>query len=725
MKNTALNFFVTIPALMILSTGLLHAQVATDLDTTENLDDALRVRIGLIARGDADSVVLRWVPTKPAVWLSGSRVGYWIERATVRPDGSQSDFESLRSSPVVPWSDDQWQAYAAALTIIETSSPDYAAIAFSLLDAAQEGAPAQNEYSANEVVSIAERKNEFEMRFGFAMYSVDRSVAAAEGLGLRFVDRTVEPNTTYLYRVFLAGQAGIYRPDTGFVSVVARDPRHIDPLQLRTEGGDGQIQLQWEADDRFGSYFIERSNDGGKSFRRMNSVPVTTLRHSDVSEDDVELYLDSSATNYAIYHYRVFGTTAFADEVLVAEGQGMARDVTPPATPFLPNPEHVADREVRVRWIPGLPETPDLAGFRVSRAATEAGPFLALTARPLPASTREFVDTEFPTDSSSYYVIEAIDTAGNSARSNSAYVVLIDNTPPAPPVWINGTMDTNGVVTLRLQANRERDLLGYRIFTANAADHEFSVLIESFDDSSLTPPHDSIYYDTVTVRSLTRAVYYRAVALDRNFNPSQFSEILVVQRPDVIPPVTPVVVDVRVTDTSVGLRYVPSSSLDVAYHTLLRRTGDTTRWDSVAAGGRIDSLFADRVVERNVVYQYALIATDSSGLNSDTSIAVLARPYKSGVRPVVVNLQSSYDRQSNSVRLVWDYNNLNENYWFVVYRKEAGEAALRPYAHISSTDREAVDVRPAGSTTLYSVRVVTGTGARSQLSQTTEVNAGQ
>ncbi|MEP7220745.1 MAG: hypothetical protein ABI876_17595, partial [Bacteroidota bacterium] len=454
--------------------------------------------------------------------------------------------------------------------------------------------------------------------------------------------------------------------------------------------------------------------DNGASFRRMNAVPLITLRPSQPGEDDEEIFLDSTAINYRPYLYRVRGTTPFADLESLGDVRGMARDATPPAKPFLPNPEHRSARRVNVRWEPGAPATPDLAGFRVWRGGTDSGPFDRLTRALLPPSTREIIDSTFQPDGTNYYLVEAVDTAGNISRSNSAYVALIDSAPPGAPRWIDGRMDSNGVVTLRLHANSERDLMGYRLLRANAPDHEFSVVRESFGDTATAT--DTVYHDTVEIRTLTRWAYYRAVALDRNFNESEFSQVLAVPRPDLIPPVAPVITDVFVTDSSVRILYAASSSEDLAYHTIYRRADETKEWDSIARTSRRDTLFLDREVKMNTSYLYALRAIDSSGLRSELSSSVAARPYDPGVRPGVTRLTAAADSVRKQVMLRWEYGGLAEEHWFVVYR--GGEdGRLRQYARITSRERTFTDVQPAASETTYAVRVVTPYGAQSALGE--------
>ncbi len=711
-----------------------NAQPRTEAPTNAEMDRSMRVKMALIARGGPDSIVLRWAPAKPAVWLIGSKVGYRLERANMGTDGRAGAFRALVDTAIKPWGIERWHAYAQANPIVEGSDiPNYPAIAFNLLDQFGTDGPVRDNYSTDELTSIAERKAELEMRFGFAMIAVDRSVAAAEGLGLRFADRTVVRGERYVYRVYLAGSAGEYTIDTGVVSVTAKsDVGRVDGVERSTDGVvltnslEKQILIRWRANSYFGSYFVDRSDDNGSTFKRMNRIPFVTLRHDSTTPGDEELFLDSNTINYKEYRYRVYGTTAFGDEELVNEAPGMSRDLTPPTKPFLPNPNHVSAREVRVAWVMSDPTTPDLAGFRVARGSSDSGVFTYITKR-LSPSTREVVDTSFDDGGTNYYVVEAVDTARNSIRSNTAYVTLIDSVPPGIPVWIDGKMDSLGVVTLRLKARTEQDLMGYRILRANAADHEFSVLLESFNDNNTYNANDSVYRDTVEIQTLTRNVYYRVTALDKNHNESPMSVILVVPRPDVIAPVAPVIRDVRMTDTTVILGYVSSTSEDIAWHIVYRRVSEGAAWDSIARVGPRDTLYTDNNVSKSVDYWYAMRAVDSSGLRSDLSPSVVGRAYETDTRPEVQNLTARYNPTRRVVELAWQYPTLAEEFWFVVYGTGAG-GQLQKFARVSSTDRTFTDDAPLqreDGTAQYAVRVVARSGSESKLEPRVQVAIGR
>ncbi len=704
--------------LLVLCTALASAS-AQEIPQNE-LNAALRAKIGLIARSTEQGVVLRWATDKPAVWRIAARSGFAIDRAEAAAGGripAASAFRPLVTEPIRPWTQEQWQAHLQRVPGAAGDQAGYAALAASLLEGDDEGSSVDPE----DLGALREQKAQYEMRYSMALYAADRDAAAADGLGLRYVDTDARRGGTYVYRVRLAAASSVYRPDTGFV-VVTHTPQPARPRSLvRATEHDGWILLAWPA-QIYGAARIERSSDGGRTFTPITQAPLVTLRADD-SPDSLETFADTLVTNYVRYTYRVYGATPFADEEIAGEVTAMGRDLTPPAQPFVPNPKQRAAREVLVTWTMDEPLDADLAGFTVWRDTKEDGPYTQVSPRMLGRTAREFVDDTFDEGGTNYYIVAAHDTAGNVSRSFPAYVSLIDSTSPAPPVWISGVMDTNGVVRLTLAASRERDAMGYRILRANAPEHEFSSVIEWFGDDGVSAARDTVIYDTVAVRSLTRSVYYRATALDFHFNESEVSEMLTVRRPDIVPPAAPVITDVDVTDSSVTIVFAPGGSDDVETHLLYKRMPGSDAWGTPTRVGVFATSVTDTDVRRNVTFEYAMMAVDSAGNRSDMSTSVLARAYDTGVLPDVRDVTARYDADKKVNELRWSWDRPADGLRFIVYRS-INQSGLRSYAVVDDprtvtfTDR---GLRGAGSYQ-YAVKVVSRSGASSRLSPTTSVD---
>jgi hypothetical protein len=711
--------------IVLLGVTSVRAQIVGFAKDSTDLRDAQRARIGLTARTYQDSIVLRWAPSKPVLFQFGIRSGYVIERAPVGADNKAENFVAIATSTILPWSQDRWEQYFAHRPEMQdTGMIDYDGIAYSMLyDSVSPTLKVEN--GAGDVADIQQKKSAFDMKFGIAMIAADRSSAAAEGLGLRFVDRGVKANTAYAYRVRLLGDTKTYTVEAG--TLIVSNVRFVAAIyhtDLRTLEGEKSILLTWPINPKLGSYFVDRSDDNGKSYHRLNKIPTVTLRPAAMIVSDSEAHFDTGLVNYKVYFYRIYGTTSFADEALVGEIKAMPRDRTPPEAPFLPNPKPFGKHSIKLVWEMHDPVAKDLAGFNILRDTSENGEFVRLNKKPLLPNEREYLDDAFETELPNYYAVEAVDTAGNVSRSFPAFTPMPDSIPPAMPKWISGKMDTNGIVTLTVKANNERDFMGYRLLRSNSMEHEFAAVHETFapqtGDFEMRIGRDTILNDTVQVRSLTPYVYYRAVALDQSFNESNPSEIIAVARPDKVPPVPPVITGVNVTDSSVTLEFVPSSSLDVKTHTLFRRiaTDKPGAWDSILQVSGKARVALDRSVTKSILYEFTLRATDSAGNLSAYSGSISAKAYETGVCPAITKLVGSYDSVKKQIMLNWEYADRGAGLRYIIYRSIRGKG-LQQYALVKEgkthtfSDRE---LWGAGNYE-YAVKVELSTGAESKLSE--------
>lgn len=724
-KMKLLGIFVLLFSFQILvlgqnGTGILQK----DSVTQSELNESLKTKIGLIARTYSDSVIVRWAVSKPAIWDIAKVSGFILERAPVLSSGSYGEFRPVKPGSFKPWTEEEWDAYFLRRgERKDTSEVDYDALAYVFGTGGNVTEDAPGTSTGNEIQDLKDKAGNYNWQVLFAMLSANSSRGAAEGLGLRYVDKDVKAGDRYVYKIRLAGTSPVYIVEDGILEVkVESFNPDIARQTLVASENEGSIGINWKANKELSFYKVHRSGDNGKTFESLTKVPLLTMRNIPNETDPMEGYLDSSVVNYKPYIYRVYGTTSFADEVLIGEIKAMGRDRTPPPQPFVPQPENISDNEVKVKWSIGDNPPKDLKGFYVGRDTSTSGEFKRIT-QLLPPTSREYIDKDFIKGGDNFYLVEAIDTAGNLSRSYPVYAALNDTTPPVKPVWIKGTMDSNGVVTLIIKPNTEKDLMGYRILTSNSPEHEFSSLIESFGDDSSDYTKIAEFKDTVSLETTTPYVYYRATALDSRFNESLFSEIIAVKRPDIIPPVTPVIIDVEVTDKSVTLSFAHSTSEDVKYHAAYRRVEGEVRWDSISAMGSADSIFTDKSVKPNIMYEYSLLAVDSAGLRSPLSFVVSARPYYTGILPAIRNLKVLYDGNKNENTLSWDYEDA-EGVYFVIYRS-SGDVLPGRYATVKEqksrnfTDR---NLTSGKDNYIYTVKVFDKIGGESKMSEAVKIN---
>jgi hypothetical protein len=564
------------------------------------------------------------------------------------------------------------------------------------------------------------------------------------------VDRKVHIGDQFIYRAFIDRPDSNYGFDTAYL--VVRVEPHImpsAPLRFVANSDDGRIRLHWEhpATGGYSGYFIDRSEDSGNTYQRLNETPYAVFLAPTDDGSSVQShgrpvpeYDDTTVVNYKHYRYRLQGISPFAEPSEPAITDGMAWDRTPPEAPVLASPQQTGPHAVLLSW--QQRSTPsDLAGFFIARSSNPMGGFHYLQTTALPPATRSFMD-QAADDSEHYYYVAAVDTVGNQAQSIVVASEVIDSTPPTPPTGLVGTMDTDGIVRLRWHPSPEHNLSGYRVLWANDPLHEFTRRTNKC-------VIDTLFQDSLEVKSLTPCAYYRVRAVNTREQESGMSEVCAIRRPDVIPPVASNFTQVSVSDSGVELFWAHSRSNDVSKQILYRRVfvpdssqaGRSRRrmgdagWIEIARLARLSEHFVDRTVTARVVYQYQLVVEDSSGNRSRPSALAMGRSYASGMLLPPSGFSLEYDTTRRYVRVHWrsaskepgtdDPSSVMS--WYEIYR---GMNGASPLLYRAVRDSETLtddgssmfeDQIPTRGSYTYAIRVESSAGAQSPLSPTLSV----
>lgn len=682
--------------------------------------------IMVLSRRYADSVVLRWAVSTAGGWHIAKSRGFRIYRMeltdSMKIDTTKGNKLITGDSAIMPWSINEWKRKGG-----ETNN--FKALAAQALYG-KDFSTSQD----NGTESILNRMSEFETRWSFAMLAADIDAEVADGLALRFVDKNVLPNKRYVYSVVAGYVDSAYYFEPGYTMTNSQpDAQFAKPASINYDRKSEIASLVWSArsvdGNIYSGFVLERANPNGNLFERVNKEPIIYVNSNDSTAKTPEamqgmVRFQDTIEKYKEYKYRVRGITPFGDlsepsDVITVQ----TSDHTPPQAPILISAVESSPHEITVNW--RMQETPnDLKGFYVARGYKANGPFTRLNKEPLYKEALSFVDKNPKIDTTNYYVVIAEDTSGNISESFAGYGFMVDSLPPAKPLGLKGVIDTNGVVTLTWNKNKERDVMGYRVYRTNSTEKGY----EFIQVTKAELPKENKFIDTINVRTLTREVFYKVVAVDRNFNNSDFSDELLLKRPDLLPPVAPVFSNLFVTDTAVYLEWNPSTSWDVKSHQLFRRVLPDTVWKPI--GGilsRDSKSYTDRDVKKKITYEYSLQATDSTGLKSDFSVPMNARPYDNGVRQGVTNLQIKTDTLKKIATLTWSYpqNKSGEKMRFIIYRS-IGSSPLTQYTAVTGEKREWIDNEATkGGKYEYAVKVVfSQSGGESSVSQSVTANMG-
>lgn len=653
--------------------------------------------IAVLARAFNDSVVVRWVPKTPSAFRAGIRDGYLLTRRSIDDNGtSVIDFQIL----VKPWT--------IALWLKNVSASDTLASACAQLVNGK-----NTPLSSDEVLTldkIMQQQNQNDMRMAMAMILADVKPVYAQGMALGYVDKTVTPGRKYSYSLLPMADPRKFRAEVATTFLVNRkepSPEQMPPVAATP--GDRAIQLSWDrqiGEAYFSGYFFERSDDGGKRYRRLNRIPW--FQPGEGPGTEAIVYGDSVKANYKTYHYRVSGITPFGELVASAPVPGMATDQTPPPPVNEMKAVYDGSKAVRITW--AYDKNPaDFAGFIVGRSLTLDGPFTPVHKNVLGRQSRELTDPVPEPAVSCYYKIVTVDTAGNVSPGLPVSCLIQTAQRPSRPKNLQGYIDSTGFVRIVWDANPEPDIYGYKVLYANSPDHVF---IDKTPDYLAIPG----FNDSTTLRTTTRELYFKVLAYNRGFQVSEPSDILTLKRPDLLPPSPPVISDYLVSDSAVTFRWNLSSAGDVKEQLLLRRGRYTERWQTIARLGRDIDRYTDKTIKGESDYGYALVAIDSSGLQSDQSFPLSIRTPRLAVRPVS-GLKATVNAD-NSVSLSWGYD--VPNCRFTVFRSD-GEEKFRSVDAVYDK-REYKDTRPGKGRRRYAVRTMLQDGRTSSFSAVVHVD---
>ena len=657
-------------------------------------------KLKVAARYTTNGVELRVIPDRKKTLDLGLHSGFIVERA----NGTSSNFVEIARTK--PFSEEEW-----ALTLQRVTTEEekiQIEISQDFYISSQEKSGGKMDFSAG-IADLKQQKADEDFQFMVSILTAIKNAEAAKGLGLSYVDNSVQTGKSYSYRIKIIANSEVYEIKSVPVTIqtTINSNQYENKVYIKT--GDTQLGFVWEDHPNLSGVDIERQIKG--VFKKLNNAPIYTVRGKNYKGPKRNGYSEDSLINYQNYTYRFYAQTIFGERIKFAEVTGMPRDLTPPQKPFLKQPKHAKPDEVHIEWEMNATIEKDFKGFAISRSEKSDGYFSLINDKLLPSTARKFIDRSFIKGKSNYYLIQALDTANNVSSSFPISVTLIDSIPPVKPIFIDGKIDSTGVVTVNIQKNKENDLMGYRLYRSNSPEHEFSVIKEGFLSlDSLQNKVQTVFLDTVTLKSLTPYIYYRTEALDFNHNTSEFSEILKVKRPDIIPPTTPVFKKVRVGEDFVELGFSLSKSRDVEQQTLYRKLNLKDVWEQIVTLQNDQTKYVDKKVKKGTKYYYTIQAIDDSNNKSEFAIPVMGKPYDTGVRPPVENLRIQKDK--NNIILSWDYKFYTKDTFFVIY-KQNNNGDLVQYKNTTKFSfNDKTDREPKG----YAVRVITKDGGKSKIS---------
>ncbi len=656
--------------------------------------------VRMVCSPKPDSILLRWAPTNSETWRLANQYGYIVKRYTVlvkKKVPKEIVQVQLTPEPLKPAPLNVWEPYADS---------KYMAIAAECIyGSAYEGVPT----GGNPHLAYKKYREE-KHRFSFALYAADQSVHAAKLSGLYFVDKSPKQNEKYLYRVYVNAPDTII-VDTAYVFTGVSEYQPLPkPLELRAEWGDKEADLSWNIlylKHIYNSYFIEKSTDGGKSYQRTSENATVQVTDPGMSPD--RMYkTDTLDNNTETIYYRVRGISTFGETGPASDsvfGTGILPIKKPPT---IVSTDVINNQFVQLNWVYPDEMNKYITGFKIYHSS-KPNIKKTLIYEGKDPERRTFIDSS--ANFTNYYLISVYNNNKEKLSSLRTYAERVDSFPPKPPVGITSVIDSSGVVTLNWQPNTDEDIDGYRVYMANKPKFEFMLITPSVI-------YDTVFSEKINLKTLTRKIYYKVKAVDVRQNQSAFSELITVTRPDIIPPVSPVIKNIGNTDNLAELSWVNSSSSDVAFHHIYRKYKVDTVYEKVHTLEKTDdkrSVYTDKTVIRGKAYTYYIVAEDESGLISPPSNYGYFKAPSDFVESIKLKKRAYTDR----IKLIWSIKAEKSVERILVYRS-VNDGPLRLYNN--SKENEFMDNKLSPEKTYkYSIKAVYTDGTKSPMSNSVVV----
>jgi fibronectin type 3 domain-containing protein len=183
------------------------------------------------------------------------------------------------------------------------------------------------------------------------------------------------------------------------------------PTGFTASAANAQVNLAWNASSGATAYYVKRSTTSGGPYTQIATPTATS-------------YADDSVTNGTKYYYVVSAYNSYGQSVNSAEVN---------ATPMAPAPYAPAglaalagNTQVSLTWTASTGAT----SYHVKRSTTNGGPYTQVSA----PTAANFTDTGLTNGTTYYYVVSALNSAGESANSSqaSATPAAPGTSPPAP-----------------------------------------------------------------------------------------------------------------------------------------------------------------------------------------------------------------------------------------------------------------------------------------------------
>jgi len=631
-----------------------------------------RCKIFISSGYDNNSILLRWVPDRPIGWKYLNQYGYLIEKYTLFKDSQFVDnplLTRIQLGIIKPWEMYRFE------NMIDTND-NLAIVAQAIYG---ESFDVETQSSIQSIINKAEELNN---RYTFCMLAAAQSLLAAEAAGLFFIDTLVRSGEKYVYRIIPLVPDTLERIDTGVVYVGIDDRQPLpSPFLFSVRSDVNKVIVKWDTrhfEKFYVSYNIERSIDSIK-FEKINTLPYIPSNNINI-DDDYSIFVDTLLSINKKYYYRIRGINLFEQIGPPSNTISVVLTGKISSKPSISNVE-IENNCVKIYWKLPPEDRSLIKEFKVYRGISIQSINQQINNEKISPWDSLFIDNS--PQISNYYQIKAIDQDNNVSESLPYFVPIEDSIPPLPPLGLNGNIDSSGNVLIYWNKNLESDILGYQIYRANFKEEEFLQVSSEIIK-------DTFFYEKIGIKNLTPYIFYRIKAVDKHYNPSEFSSILLLRKPDIVPPQPPAIINYRISGSIVTLQFEKSCSNDVMKYLLYKRNYSDSLWllKSVINHNIEVTNIDDTCFNAPCKWQYSMIAIDSSGnesmLSNKLNVNILKSLNQLNLEIKNIYAIKNYDKKQIELHWEWPF---QTNEKIVIYKSEDNKP-FRMLITIDASDKK-------------------------------------
>jgi fibronectin type 3 domain-containing protein len=293
-----------------------------------------------------------------------------------------------------------------------------------------------------------------------------------------YTDTVLSNGTTYYYVVSAVNAAG-ESANSAQVSATPIAPVTVPaaPSSLAATAGNAQASLSWSASSGATSYHVKRATSSGGPYTQA-AAPTSAS------------YIDTALSNGTAYYYVVSAVNSVGESANSA--QVSATPVAPAMAPAAPtNPAATAgNAQVSFSWTASSGAT----SYHVKRATISGGPYTQVAA----PSSVSYTDTSLSNGTTYYYVVSAVNSAGESP--NSAQVSATPIAPVTVPAAPGNLAATAGNAQISLSWTASSGATSYHVKRATTSGGPYTQVAApssaSYTDTSLS--NGTTYYYVVS-----------------------------------------------------------------------------------------------------------------------------------------------------------------------------------------------------------------------------------